>query len=419
MGILLETARLEGTGIDARLLADLERAAGEASPSLRQVGFCTDLDEERHLPGQTRAERVVVLGIGGSALGTRCVHEALASRDARPILVVDNVDPSMLERVWASGDPQRTAWVVISKSGTTTETLAQWAIVRQRLQRHGWRPEVHIVTGPTGALREVAMADRLPIHEVPEAVGGRFSVFTPAGTVPLALAGHDVRGLIRGARAARDHCVGPGNVAARIAALLSAAFLKGRNVVALWAYAERLEPVGEWFRQLWAESLGKRRPDGTRVGQTPIHCVGSTDQHSVQQLMVEGPPDRAAIILSGPGDLEIIAPNEPGAGSAAGHGLGAILEAMRRATASEMVRAGTPLLTLRIEEWSEGPIASLLMVFLCATVLAGRLLGVDPFGQPGVEAAKLATKELLRRPGGEADREIARLLGEGTGIRCP
>ena len=108
----------------------------------------------------------------------------------------------------------------------------------------------------------------------------------------------------------------PGGVAARLAALLVAAAQDGRNVVTFWSYAERLETVGEWFRQLWAESLGKPRPDGVRVGQTPLHCVGSTDQHSIQQLMVEGPPDKAVVVLAGPPTGDVTAPaGAPGAGA--------------------------------------------------------------------------------------------------------
>jgi glucose-6-phosphate isomerase len=196
--------------------------------------------------------------------------------------------------------------------------------------------------------------------------------------------------------------------------------------VTLWTYAERLETVGEWFRQLWAESLGKRLPDGTPVGQTPLHCVGSTDQHSIQQLMVEGPRDKVVLVLAGP------VPEAPAgrglqpmfealgeAGEAGGEALlWTILDAMRRATTAGMVRAGCPAATLRLDDWSEASVGALLMTFLCATVLGGELLGVDPYGQPGVEAAKIATKELLSGTG-SAEEEIRRLLGEGSGQRCP
>jgi glucose-6-phosphate isomerase len=227
----------------------------------------------------------------------------------------------------------------------------------------------------------------------------------------LALAGHDVDGLIAGARAARTDP----DIAAAIATFLISAYGEGRNVVTLWSYAERLETVGEWFRQLWAESLGKRRADGTAVGQTPVHCVGSTDQHSIQQLMVEGPADKAVLVLCGPEDDSIVAPSGE-AGAGAGHSLGAILTAMRRATSAEMVNAGCPLATIKLDGWDEASMGNLLMQFLLATLLGGRLLEVDPYGQPGVEAAKIATKELLAEPGGARSAGIADLLGEGAGI---
>ena len=374
----------------------LSERADEASRALASAAFCKALDDAPAPPLVTSMDRVVVLGIGGSALGARCVHEACAHGAQRPLIVVDNIDPEPFERAWELGDPDRTAWVVISKSGGTTEPLTQWKTLRERL---GDRGELHVVTGPTGSLREAADAEGLNAYPVPVPVGGRFSLFTSAATVPLALAGHDVGALLSGAKAARDHCSQAGNAAARLASLLTAAQNTGRNVVTLWSYAERLESVGEWFRQLWGESLGK---DGK--GQTPVHCVGSTDQHSMQQLMVEGPPDKSVLVLSGPGD---------------GSEMATILEAMRRATTSAMVRAGSPAATMRLGDYGEASVGALLMTLLCTTVLAGELMGVDPYGQPGVEAAKVATKQLLADPGGEADREIAKLLGEDDGQHCP
>ena len=416
MGIRCEWADLNGTGIDRD--AWLERAAGVDLAALSGAGFATDLDRAYAMPPATPADRVVVLGIGGSALGTRCVHEATRTAEHKPIVVVDNIDPEALDAAWRSGDPARTCWVAVSKSGGTTETLAQTAVVRERLAQGGIDAPLHVVTGPTGPLRELAESAGYPSYPVPEEVGGRFSVFTPAATVPLALAGHDVAAMLDGARAMRDHCAAPGGAAAPLAALLAAGADQGRNVVALWSYAERLEIVGEWFRQLWAESLGKVRSDGTRVGQTPLHCVGSTDQHSIQQLLVEGPRDKVALILAGPATGETRVPAGQ-AGAGAGHAMSGILDAMRRATTAGMVRAGCPALTLHVEGWNERDLGSLLMLFLGATVLGGELFGVDPYGQPGVEAAKIATRELLSDPGGPAAREIAALLGETDGRVIP
>ncbi|MHC4849555.1 MAG: hypothetical protein ACYTEG_14015, partial [Planctomycetota bacterium] len=409
-------ANLSGTGIDRD--AWLRRAGELNSDRIANAGFATDLGRNYAMPPATAADRVVVLGIGGSALGSRCVHEATRGSRHKPVEIVDNIDPEALDRAWGNGDPARTAWVIVSKSGGTTETLAQAAVVRKRLADEKLNAPIHIVTGPTGALREMAEALGYPSYPVPEEVGGRFSVFTPAATVPLALAGHDVAALLEGARAMRDHCCTSGNAGAQLAAWLTAGAESGRNIVALWSYAERLEIVGEWFRQLWAESLGKVRADGTRVGQTPLHCVGSTDQHSIQQLLVEGPRDKMALVLAGPPTAATEVPaGEPGAGS--GHPLSGILDAMRQATSAGMVRAGCPTATLHLENWDERDLGSLLMLFLCATVYGGELFGVDPYGQPGVEAAKVATMDLLRDPGGAAATEIAELLGESAARVVP
>ncbi|MFQ5845815.1 MAG: glucose-6-phosphate isomerase, partial [Planctomycetota bacterium] len=176
-----------------------------------------------------------------------------------------------------------------------------------------------------------------------------------------------------------------------------------------------LETTAEWFRQLWGESLGKRRPDGRPAGQTPVRCVGSTDQHSMQQLLVEGPPDKAALVLAAPCARDAAVPADAGE-PVAGRGLLEVLEAMRRATSGAWVGAGCPVATLTLKDRSERSVGALLMTLMLTTVLAGRLLEVDPFGQPGVEAAKAAAAELLRDPGGERDREISAALGEGSGV---
>ncbi len=415
MGFVYEAASLATTGLDPAAVAGLEAQANLAAARLPAAAFVADLARAPALPPRADADRVVVLGIGGSALGTRAVHAASPGRDILPILVVDNIDPQPFEEAWLGGDPRRTAWVVVSKSGGTTETLAQFGLLLRRLGEARAGAQVHVVTGAKGPLRDLAAAERLPTHEVPEAVGGRFSVFTPAATVPLALAGHDCAALLEGARAGAAAAAKPGSAAVRLAALLIASANAGRNIVAFWSYAERLETVGEWFRQLWAESLGKLRRDGTRTGQTPVHCVGSTDQHSIQQLMVEGPADKAVVVLAGPPTAQTKAP-ESTPGVAAGHSLSGILDAMRRATAAAMVRAGCPLATIRLTSWNERAMGGLLMALLASTVIGGDLLGVDPYGQPGVEAAKLATKALLGEPKGPLSVQIAALLGEGRGL---
>ena len=275
VGFVLQTSDPSTSGVAEGALKEFLERAEQASSRLADISFVADLSVERTLPSITSLDRVAVLGIGGSALGSRCVAEACGA--PRPLHVVDNIDPDALASALDAGDPARTHWVVISKSGGTTETMAQCAYVREKMRALDAWSTATIVTGPDGALRELAEGDGLEIHEVPVPVGGRFSVFTPAATVPLALCGADVGALLAGARTAAEQAQQPGSAAAQLASQLVAAELSGRNVVALWAYAERLESIGEWFRQLWAESLGKVRPDGTRAGQTPLHCVGTTD----------------------------------------------------------------------------------------------------------------------------------------------
>ena len=181
MGFVYEAADPSATGLDPSDWRRLEAEADRAAVELPQVGFCAALDRAPAPPPAIATGRVVVLGIGGSALGARAVHEACGA--PRPLTTVDNIDPAALEAAWADGADA--TWVVVSKSGTTTETLAQWAVVRERLRTAG-PAKAHVVTGAGGPLRELALADGLPIHEIPADVGGRFSVFTPAATVEVA-----------------------------------------------------------------------------------------------------------------------------------------------------------------------------------------------------------------------------------------
>jgi len=345
-----------------------------------------------------RFDDVVVLGIGGSALGAIALRTALGGELAGPRLhVADNVDPATISRLFATVALARTLWLVVSKSGTTVETLAQHALVRERLDAAGLDATKHlaIVTDPTsGPLRALAARDGIPAFAVPSNVGGRFSVLTPVGLLPAALAGYDVAGLLAGARAVLTRCATPtlgDNPAGVVAALLWRAHQRaGQSTHVLMPYADALRDVAPWFVQLWAESLGKVDADGLPQGPTPVAARGATDQHSLLQLLMEGPADKIVVFVRPAAcDHDLVVPAGAELPDAA---------AFMRATSSSPRAIGRSSLTITIDRCDAHGIGELLMMWMLTTVYAGALYRVNPLDQPGVELGKRLAKEALRSP---------------------
>jgi glucose-6-phosphate isomerase len=371
---------------------------------------------------------VVILGIGGSALGTIALRSALRStrwneldderREFYPRLhVLDNVDPTTIAPLLDRLDLGSTLFIVISKSGSTAETMAQYLIVRGRLEaalQEGFQRHFVFITDPErGALRALARAERIVSLDVPPNVGGRFSVLSPVGLLPAALIGIDVPALIEGAADMARRCESealdqnPAGVFAMLQWLADTRL--GLGVQVFMPYSDALRDMGDWFVQLWAESLGKLR-DGTEpVGPTPLPAVGATDQHSQVQLFMEGPRNKTVTFVA-VGELECdleipkLHTEITELGYLGGHRLGELLDVERRATAGALARRGRPNMTVtldRVDAWHMG---GLIMLLEMATIYAGALYGIDPLNQPGVELGKQFTYALL----GRSDAEEAR-----------
>lgn len=371
-------------------------------------------------------EDVIVLGIGGSALGTKALLGALRgpgwnewndeAREYYPRLhVLDNIDPSVVHNLLQRVDPRRALVNVISKSGNTAETLAQYLVVRAWLEDAlGEAATRHLVftTDPvSGALREIATRESIATLDVPPSVGGRFSVLSPVGLLPLALVGIDIAALLSGAAQAIDQATAAElehNQAVLFAGLMWAAdTTAGSRIQVLMPYSDRLREFGAWFCQLWAESLGKKLDrQGTVVhaGPTPLAAVGATDQHSLVQLLMEGPYDKVVsfITVDDPG-CDVPIPDSPdlpeAAAYLAGHTLGGLLDAEYQATARALAGAGRMNLTLGLPDLAPATVGELVMFFQLAVGYAGVWYGVDPFDQPGVELGKRLTFAAMGRPG--------------------
>ena len=365
---------------------------------------------------------IVVLGIGGSALGPIALRSALRSirwnelgdeaRDYFPRLhVLENVDPVTIAELLGRIELGRTLFLVISKSGGTAETMAQYLVVRGRLidaLGDKFRRHLVFITDPEkGSLRRIAREESIPALDIPPNVGGRFSVLSAVGLLPAALIGIDIQALMAGAADMAERCAirelrrNPAALYAMLQWLSDTQHGLGTHVV--MPYSDNLRDVGDWFVQLWAESLGKTRLDGTSVGPTPIPALGATDQHSQVQLFMEGPLDKTVTFIAVSTrsvDLPIprLHPDVPELAYLGGHSLGELLDVERQATAGALARRGRPNMTMTCDKLDAWHVGSMLMMLAISTVIAGALYEVNPLDQPGVELGKRYTYGQLGRP---------------------
>jgi glucose-6-phosphate isomerase len=403
-----------------------------------KLGFF-ELPYERAVVDQIRSfaeglgqsfQNIVVLGIGGSALGTTALQHALLrphwnelddeARDYFPRLyVLDNIDPSTIGPLLERLDPATTLFNVVSKSGATAETMAQFLIVRERLRTalddDGYRGHLLFTTDPErGVLRRIADEENIPALSVPPGVGGRFSVLSAVGLLPAALVGIDIAALLAGAAAMDERCrtdVLRDNPAAIFAVLQVLADTERHAPLhVMMAYTDRLYGMADWFRQLWAESLGKAVDlAGNEVfrGPTPVKALGATDQHSQVQLYMEGPFDKTITFLTArqlPIDLAIPRSYQDVAelGYLGGRTLGELLDAERQATSAALTARGRMNMTVELPRIDAHALGELFMLLQIATVYAGALYQVDPLDQPGVELGKQLTYGLMGRAGYDA-----------------
>ncbi len=355
-----------------------------------------------------RFARTVVFGIGGSSLGGEMLVRSLGTA-THPVRFFDNIDPSTLaelERV----DWRSSALLVISKSGNTAETLAQFLSLLPRLEAElgAQLPEhVQVITeNRAGDLARIATDLGIEIVVHPP-VGGRYSVLSVVGLLPAAIAGVDVAALLAGARAMAEEC-GRDDMLENPAFFNGAAQClhaqQGRSICVFMPYADRLRPLGLWYRQLWAESLGKRDSSGRAHGLTPALAMGVTDQHSQLQLYLDGPDDKQYTLLANPkfGAEGLRVPPRyaglPATAPLAGHTTGELLLAEFRATRETLTRHKRPNRTILLDTRDPSAIGALILLLELETVVVARLLGIDPFDQPAVEESKALARDYLKRP---------------------
>lgn len=339
-------------------------------------------------------DTLLVIGIGGSALGAATLAGAVG--DSKNVRVLDNVDPEHVEATLSALDLDRTGLHVVSRSGTTAETLANFLVVRAAYERAGvdWTEQTLVTTGPEGPLRRLATRKDLPVLDAPEGVPGRFSALSTVGLPAAIVAGVDVEALLEGAANARSALAGSlfESPAYAYAVASHGLACRGVSVNAMMPYAERLETFAEWFAQLWAESLGK---DG--LGQTPARALGVTDQHSQLQLYRAGPRNTLVSLLRPRERAEVPIPSSdvPELSYLEGADLADLMDAEFRATEASLSSAGRPSVRIEIDHLDAASFGGLLLGFQAATIMAGELASVETFTQPAVEWGKDAARDSL------------------------
>lgn len=373
-------------------------------------------------------ESFVLLGIGGSALGPIAVQQAInhpfynelprEKRNGYPrFYVADNIDPERLCTLFDVIDLKTTLFNVVSKSGSTSETMSQFMIIKEMLEKELGKEEArkHIVCttdAEVGNLRPIAEAEGYKSFIIPDGVGGRFSELTPVGLLPAAICGIDIEELLAGAAYMDEMCKIENtfeNPGAMYGILQYLSMKKGKNISIVMSYVDSLKFVADWYAQLWAESLGKKfdnEGNVVRVGQTPIKALGATDQHSQVQLYTEGPQDKVILFLGADNyKSEITIPkiyeDIPSLGFLGGATHSKLIKTEQMATEYALLKAEQSNMTLTVPEVNEFTVGQILYLFEVATAFAGELLNINAFDQPGVEEGKNATYAMFGRPGYE------------------
>lgn len=335
-----------------------------------------------------KADTLVVVGMGGSSRGAKAVHQAIG-RERGNLLFIDNIDPNLIDETLKKIDWERTAFAFISKSGRTLETVTAMNVIIEELKKRNLTKGRLVFVGDRGnSFGEISREFDAPFLEIPEEVGGRFSVFTAVGLLPLMFASYDIVEFLDGAY---------DSINAPISAFYLAAskylhYQKGRNISVVMPYSSYMSEFTEWYAQLWAESLGK-----LGRGQTPLKAIGTSSQHSILQLFIDGPDDKfyqLFFVNSYPVDLEL--PERT-----------YVLPYLSKKKISEVMRAefeGTlfalkqserPVVRFELSSLGEYQMGYLFMFYMISVVVMAKLLGVNPYGQPAVEIGKRYASEIL------------------------
>ena len=389
----------------------------------RKFYFCKlpyqDISEIKKYADQIRQkfDYFVVIGIGGSSLGAKMLFESLTdinyNIEKKPkFFLLENVDPEKFDSVLRQIDIEKTCFNVVTKSGSTVETIANFSIILSILKnRLGDKYTEHLVftTDPEkGFLRKFGQSEGIKMFDVPPKVGGRFSVLSPVGLLPAAVVGIDIDQLLSGAKKMDLICSVEEHVEHNPAYLIALLHYitnmrRGKTISVMMPYAEKLGSFVDWYRQLWAESLGK---DG--LGQTPVKAIGTVDQHSQIQLYRDGIRDKIITFIQVEKmetDYEVPDDLPEDISYLTGHSLHEILNKELLGTKAALIKSKVPNITLTVDQINPYNIGMLIYLYELATGFSGYLYKINPFDQPAVEEGKNFTYALMGRKGYEEKLE--------------
>jgi glucose-6-phosphate isomerase len=407
--------------LEKQLQPEIERmrtvaSSGSYTDERSSINLVADEALQQRVKAAVRkVDLVVVVGIGGSNLGTLAIHEALHGKNhnglrAPSIYFADTVDADamadmvvFIERYLER--KMHVLLVVISKSGATTETIANFEVLYSLLQKHVEHPHKHVVaiTDDGSPFHKLAEQQDFTVLTMPKQVGGRYSVFSAVGLYPLALLGVDTHSLLAGAKHMREKCLAEkNNPAATLAAIQYYHETHGRNIYDTFLFSTDLESIGKWYRQLLGESIGKEHNRAGKqvfVGITPTVSVGSTDLHSVGQLYLGGPQDKLTTFVTVSRTKTLSLPQMPAYEPLVPHiqekELRHLMHAIEQGVQAAYMDKARPFCHFTLPEKSPYVIGQFLQLHMMATMYLGALMDVNPFDQPNVESYKKETKRIL------------------------
>jgi len=392
----------------------------------RQQGFYKIIDDDSVVQKvkdytasvQGQFESIVLCGIGGSSLGPICLQQSLThlfqnqlKNEKYPKLyVLDNIDPVFIAELEDIINYEKTLFIIVTKSGGTPETLAEYFYFRKQCENKKLNIKQHFVfitDSEKGLLRKVANKEDIITFDVPEDVGGRFSVLTAVGLLPAALIGIDIDQLLVGAKEMRDKFLSSDsvdNLSFKLATIQYLLGEKGKIMNVMFPYAQKLIRFSDWYRQLLAESIGKKinnKGETVHVGLTPIHALGVTDQHSQSQLYNEGPNDKLFMFIEVNDfgvDREIpnLYPEDESLAYLNNVSFKKLIQTEKKGTEQAFNQNDRPNITISIEKIDAYHLGQLFLLFEGATAFLGEYYEINAFDQPGVELSKNLTKEMLK-----------------------
>lgn len=384
----------------------------------RKQGFYEIIEDEGLLEkvnsfaanAEGKYDHFVVLGIGGSSLGTICLQQSLTHLFAKPRLyVLDNIDPVIMNEIQDVIQLERTLFIVVTKSGGTAETMSEYMYFRNLCNNADLDPTEHFVfvTDPhNGLLRKIANDEGIISFDVPPNVGGRFSVLTHVGLLPARLIGIKVEELLEGANAMKELFLSDNsekNLPFKLATIQYLLAKKGKTINVLTPYAQKLIRFADWYRQLLAESIGKKmnnKGEEVNVGITPINALGATDQHSQSQLYNEGPNDKLHMFMRVKNmgietPIPNLYPEEESLSYLKDVTFSKLIHTEMEGTVQSLTQNDRPNITLELDQINEHTLGELFLLFEGATAFLGEFFNINAFDQPGVELSKQITKKLL------------------------